>query len=128
LELHNSYRAKHSAPALTWSDTLASYAQDWADGCVFEHSQGKYGENLAMGYGDWEKAINAWYDEVSDYDFSNPGYSSGIGHFTQMVWVDTTELGCAVSQCNGSPMYVCEYNPPGNIVSGDLFEKNVLEN
>ncbi|KAI9271652.1 CAP domain-containing protein [Phascolomyces articulosus] len=128
LALHNQFRAKHSAPALVWNATLASYAKDWSDRCVFEHSSGPYGENLAMGYNDWKSAITAWYDEVSDYDFSNPGFGQGTGHFTQMVWVDTTQLGCGVADCSNGPMYTCSYFKPGNIVSGNEFKENVLPN
>ena len=74
--------------------------------------QGSYGENLAKGYGDWKSAITAWYDEVSDYDYSNPGFSSSTGHFTQLVWVGTTKLGCGVADCNGSMYYNnFAYNP-----------------
>ena len=46
LDQHNSYRARHGVPALSWSASVASSAQSWANRCVFEHSRGKYGENL----------------------------------------------------------------------------------
>lgn len=32
---HNTIRAAHGASAVTWSDTLASAAQTWANKCVF---------------------------------------------------------------------------------------------
>ncbi|ORY95871.1 CAP domain-containing protein [Syncephalastrum racemosum] len=128
LQLHNKYRAQHSADPLTWSSELAQYAQKWADGCVFEHSKGDYGENLAQGYDSVDSAITAWYDEYKDYDYSNPGFTEGTGHFTQVVWKGTKQLGCALSDCSGKPLYVCEYSPAGNIVSGNEFEENVSEN
>jgi hypothetical protein len=62
------------------------------------------GENLArnsnvatLGESSW--ASDTWYAEINDpgYDFNNPGFSNGIGHFTQMVWKDTQKLGCGVS-------------------------------
>lgn len=40
---HNSVRAQHGAADLTWSDNLASKAQQWADGCKFQHSGGSLG-------------------------------------------------------------------------------------
>ena len=43
LNAHNTVRAQHGAVALTWSDNLASKAQQWANGCVFKHSGGKLG-------------------------------------------------------------------------------------
>jgi len=84
LAAHNAYRAKHSAPALKWNSTLASYAQNWSDGCEFKHSGGPYGENLAMGYADWKSVVAAWYDEEKNYNYNNPGFSASTGHFTQV--------------------------------------------
>lgn len=34
----NLYRRAYQAEPLTWDDTLASYAQDYAENCVWEHS------------------------------------------------------------------------------------------
>lgn len=34
----NYYRSQHQANPLRWDDSLASYAQDYAQKCVFEHS------------------------------------------------------------------------------------------
>lgn len=50
LALHNSLRARHGAAPLSWDDSLAGAAQQWAEGCVMQHSNGGWGENLAMGY------------------------------------------------------------------------------
>jgi uncharacterized protein YkwD len=43
LKGHNSIRAQHGAKDLTWSDSLASTAQNWANGCKFQHSGGQFG-------------------------------------------------------------------------------------
>lgn len=43
LQAHNDFRAQHGADPLTWSDEIASAAQDWADKCVLEHSGGPWG-------------------------------------------------------------------------------------
>ena len=34
--------------------------------------------------------IKGWYNELIDpgYDFSNPGFSKGNGHFTQLIWAE----------------------------------------
>jgi uncharacterized protein YkwD len=43
LSAHNSFRAQHGASPMTWSNELASKAQQWANGCVFKHSGGSLG-------------------------------------------------------------------------------------
>ncbi|HUJ60035.1 MAG TPA: CAP domain-containing protein [Kofleriaceae bacterium] len=120
---HDAVRAKHCAGHLAWSKTLAAFAQRWADtlrdkGCVFGHSSGQYGENLAagtIGALDPEATVRMWYDEIKDYKFPNGGFSMQTGHFTQVVWRATTHLGCGHSACNGNDIWVCEYDPPGNV-------------
>jgi uncharacterized protein YkwD len=37
LAYHNIHRLNHSASALEWDDELAGYAENTANGCVFEH-------------------------------------------------------------------------------------------
>lgn len=47
LSQHNSYRAMHSAPAMSWDTTLASSAATYASKCVWEHDPNNpAGENL----------------------------------------------------------------------------------
>lgn len=141
LEETNTKRALHSAPALTWNTTLAQYAADYAasnfdcDNVKLVHSGGPYGENLAAGYVGGAAPVDAWYDEISDYDFSNPGYSSATGHFTQLVWVSTKQMGCARVMCDNAwrQYTICEYSPAGNVVgttaalTAKYFSENVLE-
>ncbi len=133
LDEHNRYRAKHCAPALTWSDELAAAAQAWAErlrdaGCQFEHSSTKYGENLAAGTPGHlppEDVVGMWYDEIADYDFASGKFEMSTGHFTQVVWKSSKRLGCGmVSDCNGMDIWVCQYDPPGNY--GDQYDANVL--
>jgi uncharacterized protein YkwD len=127
VEQHNARRAKHCAPPLAWSNEVATVAQAWADRCVFQHSQGKYGENLAMGTSrimSPEHVVEMWYDgEVASYDFARPGFGMRTGHFTQVVWKGTTHVGCGSAECGGQRLWVCNYDPPGNFIGE--FPKNV---
>ncbi|KDQ64355.1 hypothetical protein JAAARDRAFT_166489 [Jaapia argillacea MUCL 33604] len=127
LAAHNVVRSAHGAGPLVWSSELAQKAQEWASGCQLKQSRGSlgpYGENLAAAAGPGgfsvESAVQVWIDDALDYDPSHPTYN----HFTQVVWKSSTELGCAVASCDGifdaglgkATYYVCEYNPPGNVV------------
>ncbi len=119
LSLHNSYRAQHCVPALTWSAELAASAQAWADKCLIAHDsrRGHIGENLAWG-GDRSaaSAVDAWYKEVNDYNYEKPGFAASTAHFTQMVWRDTKQIGCGVEKCflGTVRLWVCRYGPTGN--------------
>ena len=132
IDAHNQHRAKHCAAPLTWSIKLAVVAEGWAKslkdaGCKFEHSKNPYGENLAAGTTGTlppDAVVDMWYDEVAKYPFPNGGFSMATGHFTQVVWRNTTEVGCGVAQCNGMDIWVCNYNPYGN-VTGE-FKTQVL--
>ena len=132
LDAHNKVRAQHCAPALAWSPKLAQVAQQWANtlksqGCKFGHSGGQYGENLAAGSTgslDGKAVTDMWYDEIKQYTFPNGGFSMQTGHFTQVVWRETTQMGCATTTCRGMDTWVCEYDPPGNVDS--MYRQNVL--
>ena len=51
------------------------------------------------------------------------GFSMGTGHFTAMVWKATRRLGCAKGNCPGQNLWVCQYDPPGNMMGA--FPQNV---
>lgn len=127
LEIHNEKRALHSADDLTWSSTLASYAQDLADaytcGSTLTHSGGSYGENLAYGYSSADLTVEAWYSEGDDYDYSS---ATVLDHFTQIIWKSTKQLGCAKKTCGSGLYVVCEYYPAGNVVGEGTL--NLSEN
>jgi pathogenesis-related protein 1 len=132
VDAHNADRAKHCAKPLAWSNDIAKVAQAWADtlrakGCVFQHSNGSYGENLAAGTAgmlDPEAVTKMWYDEGASYNFRSGGFSMTTGHFTQVVWRGTTSIGCGHTTCNGNDIWVCNYDPAGN-VEGE-YKDNVL--
>ncbi|OBT81414.1 hypothetical protein VE02_09863 [Pseudogymnoascus sp. 03VT05] len=135
LYYHNVHRANHSAPALTYDDTLAGYAAQLAKTCVFKHDTsiggGGYGQNLAeSGSSGDEKSrdpatisggaiSNQWYNgelpffEPSMYGQNNPDMSnfSSWGHFSQVVWKGTGSVGCATQFCgSGSAMFTAPFS------------------
>src|SRR5262249_36883048 len=132
VEAHNRFRAKHCAPPLAWSPKVAASAQKWANtirdrGCALGHSGGQYGENLAAGTQgtlDERSIVAMWYDEVKRYSFGSGSFSMKTGHFTQLVWRGTTQVGCGHSQCNGLDVWICQYDPPGNWQG--QFRENVM--
>jgi len=121
---HNAVRARVGTAPLTWSGGLATVAQDWADRLMasgqFVHSHNpNYGENLYEIRGAAATpalVVKAFADESGDYDYRSNTCRSVCGHYTQVVWGDTKEVGCAVARGGGREVWVCEYNPPGNYV------------
>jgi hypothetical protein len=98
-----------------------------------------YGENLAdfEGRGSMvstaEEAVNAWAGEVACWTYGTiegtekcdmscymKMNSDGCGHYTQIVWRDSMQLGCGVATCqNGQAtedIWICNYAPAGNII------------
>lgn len=132
LTRHNYYRSQHQVGSLTRSSEIEAYAQNYSNYLVsinsLTHSQGPYGENLYLGPKGSSigvSAVDMWYEEVSDYDFSNPGYKSGIGHFTQLVWKNSKYLGCGVGCGSNNYCFVsCNYSPAGNYLG--QFASNVF--
>lgn len=119
LEAHNSHRAKHCVPPLTWSTDLTASAQQWANHCNFNHDyQSPYGENLFLGtvraYSP-QSVVDSWYEEIDQYDYGRPDFSEPTGHFTQLIWRRTKQLGCAVAACGSNNLWVCRYSPHGNV-------------
>ncbi|RSM04183.1 hypothetical protein CEP52_006980 [Fusarium oligoseptatum] len=116
----NFYRAEHNSSELSWNETLETFATDYLDDnddCKFEHSEGPYGENLAIGYLNVTASVEAWGDERDDYNFKKGTFSKNTGHFTQLVWKDTTDVGCGRKLCGERGWYlVCEYWPRGNVI------------
>ncbi|XP_072498524.1 cysteine-rich secretory protein 3-like isoform X2 [Notamacropus eugenii] len=133
VDKHNALRAQASPPAtnmlkMQWSKEAQKTAQAWAEHCVLEHSKSQNrthgrlcGENLFMSSAPlpWTKAIEAWHDEYKHFEFGKGSTSDqAVGHYTQVMWYSTYEVGCGCAQCPKASykyFYVCHYCPTGNI-------------
>ncbi|MCJ1319359.1 hypothetical protein MMC15_004695 [Xylographa vitiligo] len=144
LQHHNVHRANHSADALVYNQTLASWAQTKAESCVWDESfpagASGVGMNIAqgtyLGAGNLSAVISdMWYNSelaefpgygIADLDVTSPAFQNW-GHFSQLVWKGTTAVGCGSSPCSagtsiGSGYFVaCLYYAPGNYV-GDFTQ------
>ena len=136
LATHNAYRAKHNTPPMTLNSELTAAAQKWADHLLaigaLQHSETQDGENVYSMSGfptvkvAGKDAVDAWYKEIKDYSWSSPGFASNTGHFTQVVWKDSTELGVGMASDGNRVFVVGQYRPAGNMNMEGYFEKNVL--
>lgn len=138
LTIHNCARKTVipvAAPALgvlRWNTAIAASAQAYANNCQYAHNPGTpYGENLYAGAlssgfpADVEAAAaDEWAAEFPAYNYAANSCSGVCGHYTQMVWRSTAEIGCGIRQCTAnspfSPPFtnwtlvVCNYSPEGN--------------
>ncbi|KAK3503880.1 CAP domain-containing protein [Neurospora crassa] len=161
----NFYRTQHNASAVIYNDALSSFASHYLDKlglpaenppsssssfvsqsksksfssttkCELTHSQGPYGENLALGCSDVQSCVEMWGNERAKYNFRRAEFDEETGHFTQLVWKDTTDVGCAARWCQGwnagrgGWYLVCEYWPRGNVVGefGSMVQRRVEGN
>jgi uncharacterized protein YkwD len=121
---HNSVRARHGVPPLRWSDELARYAQKWANtliarGEFSHHRNPQYGENLfeiSGGSATAHDVVSAWAAEGKNYNYRNNTCSGRCGHYTQIVWRDTKVVGCGMARDRRREVWVCDYEPHGNVV------------
>ena len=125
VDRHNFYRSEVGVSNIVWSEELVASAQAWADelgkNCKFQHSSGSYGENIwkgTEGVFSIDDVVDSWGSEKADYDYDTNTCNSGVvcGHYTQIVWANSTKVGCGVVTCDGFDTWVCQYDSPGNFV------------
>ncbi|KAI0138801.1 SCP-like extracellular protein [Pestalotiopsis sp. NC0098] len=131
LDAHNSARSDVGTAALTWDSGLAAEAQTWAEtiaaqGSLEHSSTSDEGENLYMGYDStpYTSAVAAWVDEKSSYSgeaITSTNYMT-FGHYTQVVWKDTTAVGMgSATGSDGATYVVARYAPAGNYVGETAY-------
>lgn len=132
LALHNQEREQLGLPKLKWNVHLEREAEQWAyelsrRGRLEHADRGKRngtGENLWMGsagYWSYDTAVGLFIDEKKHYrhnafpEISKTGKWQDVAHYTQVVWRDTQEVGCAFITARGNDVLVCRYWPAGNV-------------
>jgi pathogenesis-related protein 1 len=124
LQAHNVVRSHVRVPPLVWSENLAKFAQDWANHLIATHGfshrpNNRYGENLYMIAGATApppEVVGSWASEAREYDLRSNTCSGVCGHYTQIVWAETRAMGCAFAADRQQQVWVCNYDPPGNVV------------
>ncbi|XP_053567086.1 serotriflin-like [Bombina bombina] len=144
VDTHNNLRRKASPPAknmlkMIWNNEAAKTAERWAKTCNQHHSPTEVrqipnfgcGENLFLSSfkASWKDVIESFYSEVVDFQFGKGAKIDGqeIGHYTQVMWYSSYQVGCYVAECPSSQYqyyYVCHYCPSGNNVKsmGNPYE------
>jgi len=145
IETHNQYRLQVGVSPLSWSNPLARSAKQWAAVIANRHRDGSWitaadhgsaGENIwqgSRGGFSLTAMVEAWgsekqYFRNGVFDARNTGSAisttgqwSDVGHYTQIVWKNTQEVGCGLAKTSQHEFLVCRYNPPGNILGQRVY-------
>jgi len=133
---------------LVWDEELERIAQRWVDQCTPGHDSirtkldsSNVGQNAFQATTSQQldkPALNdglpaiaqSWYDEVTQKGFSSSNinpfvYNSNTGHYTQVVWAETHQVGCASIYYKEGQSYqslvVCNYSVAGNGGGGSMY-------
>jgi hypothetical protein len=130
---HKDARDELGLSRLRWSDALMRDAQAWAGQLAarkaFHHdpdaSKRGQGENLWMGSRQYfapAQMIDGFLDEKRMFrpgvfpDVSTIGRWADVGHYTQITWPETEEVGSASALNARQEVLVCRYWPAGNVI------------
>jgi hypothetical protein len=137
LSAHNAERARLGIPPLKWNPKLAARAAQWAEELTsmdglehaedadYDDGQEVEGENLwrgTKGYYTPEQMVGLWIDERKIFvngpfpKNATNGRWRDVGHYTQLIWKSTTEVGCAIAASKEDEILVCRYLEGGNVI------------
>lgn len=163
LKVHNERRKNEFDDSdLSYSLTLEKEAQAYADVLAENGKQEHDPQNAQKGYGEnlfahsidknirIEEAMLQWYDEekkrytyetnecnttIIVNESNNNDAKATCGHYTQVVWQETKEVGCAKavyldenSSYFGGSVFVCKYTKIGNVIKQKPYCTNYVIN
>lgn len=143
---------------VTWDKEVEGVAQNWASSNPSGHNSNRklptrpslyVGENIywssrsgskviTAGNANVTAAIASWYSEVKDFSGDVSAFKSSaaaIGHFTQVIWADTSAVGCGILDCvtksssgsySQSVAFVCDYAVGGNYLGSPIYKKGAV--
>lgn len=128
---HNRARAAVGVPPLQWDDRLALSAAAWGPelsrlGTLVHSPRAArvcQRENLLRGLPGQspEQMVQVWLSEGRNFvpgvfpAVSRTGNWNDISHYSQIIWRQTTKVGCAIFPDPRFNWLICRYSPPGNI-------------
>lgn len=135
---HNAERLRLGLPPLRWNPALARDAGDWAKVLLArgELAHASHAERNGNGENLWMGTAGAWnasamvdmfleerrYFRAAAFPYvSLTGHWSDVGHYSQIVWRDTREVGCAIDTGKGLDVLVCRYFPAGNVMGKNPY-------
>ena len=143
--------AEPDLPPLVWDSALAAAAQVWVDQCMLGYDPTRAQVYVEQGgvldQGNWIgasfyaysssaqeaypiDAVSAWLAEADAYNYDTNSCSGTCGHYTLMVWDNTTRVGCAMVECSvldgffspDAQYFMCYYYPGGNYAGQRPYE------
>ena len=140
LASHNRERAAAGIPALKWDENLEASAERWGDHLAklgrLEHypddpsNPDPEGENLWAGTrGAWtpEEMVGLWIAEKKNFKpgvfpaNTRTGNLEDVGHYTQLMWRSSRNVGCAITKGARFDFLTCRYSEGGNVMGERPF-------
>jgi hypothetical protein len=127
---HAHLRAMHDVKPLRYTKELSDRAAGWAaqfkDNCAAAAPANGINVFLGAAGTTWEPrdAVAAWSEEEQHFDYGSNTCADGkgCGRYTQMVWRNSKEFGCATVECaSGETLMACHYEPQGNVMGQKPF-------
>jgi glioma pathogenesis-related protein 2 len=141
IDYQNYFRRIHHSPPLVYDQNITNIAQKYANylssnnlfqhGMLYDNNGNRLGQNLMAVWNTKlnnseiiKMAVRNWYQENIYYNYSNPGFNTKTGHFTQVVWKSSKKIGFGIARNGTKVVVVADYFPAGNV--NNQFRQNVF--